>query len=637
MSTRKPKKKARHRCRQQPDTSRRHSPQHPHAAALLALEGLFTRYAARDVYAALFASDLWPANIKARARHILAFATFIAVAPERFSDDRHIHTHAELTLFLAELYGLLPDLPLLEDFTPEADWGEIRTVAQGRPLKVFFGGTLERVTDFIDAFRMTQAPLGAEVHDLDHALLHQDALLSLIENPRLSPGIDHQDETLHAPSEHFWRQCLAALPALAQLAIAFPLRPELIAHLGQPVSRGAGQTFGGALAAGDALPYALIQIDGELLPLSPREAIGAVMHDGGRKASIHPRRLERRVSTALATFIQKRLRHTARGPYVLGFGDRNGPFLEVATTFHVNDELWVVTVIAPDQAPAIDKIERALTALLERQHALIAMALPSRELMVLGDATQRAIKPRLLVVIAEASTDMKILTLPPSTAHTLFLPDFISIVQAATDIDELAAYFDFVDRHEKMLFAPLIGPVGLFAAFRQFHGVLVDGATTPHMIMMDPHWGSRWRFNEQKAFWRAAPARFPDDEPTSWSIEHSSGLLSPLRTLKARSAYVLDWMAELPEASVHATLDAEAQELTPDDGRVLELFIHLLADSVIQRHELLPPGLLRRRVVTHCLANEASLPSQVEGEHAPSTMPLLSAWEILKTPPTPSH
>ena len=142
--------------------------------------------------------------------------------------------------------------------------------------------------------------------------------------------------------------------------------------------------------------------------------------------------------------------------------------------------------------------------------------------------------------------------------------------------------------------------------------------------MLDPHSGSNYRFEELQKFWTSAPRRFPDDDPTTWSVKATD---KTLRQLTNRGCPRLSWCVDGVEPTLHFMLDVDKQDLEVRHGRLLELFIHCVADAWNERAELFPANLFAyQRVVTHCRANLDRLPDQSGG--GPSSEPLLSAWNI---------
>ncbi|MGN7918590.1 hypothetical protein [Lysobacter sp. 22409] len=524
---------------------------------------------------------------------------------------------------------------MLEDYEPEPDWGEVRYVRGAEILRVFYGGSCERITDFIDAFRMRHMAGSSELQDMDSVLLLQDRLLSLVEHPASNADDSAAFGALHVPSEDFWRQCMSALPRLSELAGQLAISPELILRQGQPGMKRKHQDFGNAIMSGTVLPYVLLDIAGKLLPVAPRDAASTVIQFWDRRSLQSPPLLERQVAAALAPHIKGRIRHAAVGPYRIALRDGKRSFLEVPALLAHGSSLWMIVVLSKDRLALLDKIESALLEILRQEGALIAMDLSINDLVVFGTDAPGGFDTasiKLIAVIEQSSTAPEPISVPRSSARKLFLSDFLSITSAVSDAKELASYFDFMDMHPQAQMGPFVGPVDLFAMFRHSYGLLIEGAIEPTMIFLDPHSGSNWRYEQEKLFWQAAPARFPDDDPTTWKLDPKNGSDGLLR-MTSRADSRLAWTAELATASVHFMLDAISQHLMVEDGSILEAFIHCLADSVNQRRDLLPAELLRRRVVTHCLARESSLPSQMKGDDNDVDAPLLTAWEILKDAP----
>ncbi|MBK7144453.1 MAG: hypothetical protein IPH76_04330 [Xanthomonadales bacterium] len=211
-----------------------------------------------------------------------------------------------------------------------------------------------------------------------------------------------------------------------------------------------------------------------------------------------------------------------------------------------------------------------------------------------------------------------------STLKTLFLVDLVSIVESIHRTQELEDYFAFLNANGESA-SPFIGAMDQFAAYRYSHGVLIGGAIRPTYIMLDPHGGSNFRFEQLRDFWASAPRLFPDDDPTTWSIKPAKGTL---RRLTNRSRPQMSWCADQVTPPLHFMFDVEAQDIEISHGELLALFVHCVADAWNERAELLPVGLLaRQRIVTYCRANLNRLPSDGGGE--PSTEPLLRGWRIL--------
>jgi hypothetical protein len=160
------------------------------------------RYRADDVLIALCASDLWLPNISSQVKHTLAWVVALSMPADAFGGAIAIRSYSDFTCFIEGLYSALPSFPTLEDYVPESDWGEIRCMSKDVPLRIFYGGAVERISDFITAFHLVNGTKAQALEDMHLALLAQDQLLTGI--PRAIVGVTDGIESGHlrfAPSD----------------------------------------------------------------------------------------------------------------------------------------------------------------------------------------------------------------------------------------------------------------------------------------------------------------------------------------------------------------------------------------------------------------------------------------------------
>lgn len=87
------------------------------------LRQLFAQYAVEDVLFALNVTDLWLPNISAQVKHQLAFGICVSIPLGNFASER-LNTYERFADFSRALIDALPSFPSLEDYWPEADWGD---------------------------------------------------------------------------------------------------------------------------------------------------------------------------------------------------------------------------------------------------------------------------------------------------------------------------------------------------------------------------------------------------------------------------------------------------------------------------------------------------------------------------------
>lgn len=595
-----------------------------------ALEAHLVKVHAADAYAALLASELWLPNLSAQVKHCFATTTFASIHADRFQASRRISSYADFREFITEAHRLLPSFPTLEDYAPERDWGEVRAVTGAGIQPVFYGGSVERITDFIDAFRMKHAPDGAAIRDLDSALSMQSHLISSIERPEPEVVGGAALGSLHVPSEAFWSRFQQVLPELLQGARRQVVSDDFVVRAGALHVARNRSDFGDAIMRGTALPYVFLDIGGDRYPVAPRESASVVIQHW-EQHSRPQHQVEATVSASLAPFIASRLRHAFTGPYRIAIRDGDPERFEVPAVLSDGARMFVIIALEPERLPQLHALETRLFSMFEQDDGVLALDIDANRLVQFRPQMSERFdvnQVKIIAVATDASPTPKVIRSPGSDAYKLFLPDFVSIFESVRDTGDLVSYFQFVDDVHRMAVGPFAGAVDLFAAFRQSHAMLVDGAVQPTHVFLDPHWGSNWRYEQLKEFWAAAPGSFPDDAPSAWRLQPSRAS-DGLICLTGRSAPKLAWLADLPSTSLAFTLELHPQNLDVNDGRLLELFIHCIADSAVQRRDLLPADLLRRRrVVTRCAANEDRLPTRIGRDAAPGDCPLFTRWSV---------
>lgn len=581
-----------------------------------------TSVSAIDAYLALLIGELWLPNLSAQTRQALAVSVFVSEKASAFS-DRSLCTYAEFSEFVGRLHTLLPTFPMMDDYVPELDWGQVRVVAEGKTYRLMYGGAFERISDFIESFYLARIGGASGRDDLRAVLTLHDHLLDHIEQSGEVGSIDSGH--LEVPPEDFWAQARKVLQDVPGMTAKLAVSPALIARAGA-IPRLDGASFTTKFMSGKLLPFAWMELGGKRFPLSPRTLCAVVIQYWEERDARPSGQLERDTAKQTASFLAARFRPAdiIPGPMRVSLRDPTLPDMQVSALLTTRKALWVVVLIDIRRAQDLPAAEKQLRALIEEEDGLVTQDLVTGQLLHMPLQGRSPEVVRMLAVIVAPIAGGAPVALPHSSAiRMLFLVDLVSIVESVDRMQDLEGFFGFVDANEESA-SPFTGAMDKFAAYRYSHGVLIGGAIRPTMIMLDPHGGSNFRFERLRDFWASAPRRFPDDEPTTWSVEPTD---KTLRQLTHRARPRLSWCADGVVPTLHFMLDVEAQDLEIRHGRLLELFVHCVADAWNERAELFPGGLLaHQRIVTHCRANLDRLPAESGGE--PSTDPLLTAWTI---------
>src|SRR5262249_9657293 len=89
------------------------------------LVSFLQEYSFDDLARAFFALSLWLPNISSPIKLLYLYALLESVAPLLPSENR-LNMYADIEDFCETIFKLLPSFPMLEDYVPDADWGEIQ-------------------------------------------------------------------------------------------------------------------------------------------------------------------------------------------------------------------------------------------------------------------------------------------------------------------------------------------------------------------------------------------------------------------------------------------------------------------------------------------------------------------------------
>lgn len=588
------------------------------------LRALFTRYTADDVLVSLSVSDLWLPNVSSQVKHALAFAVSVAMTADSFRGSVTIESYSDFKKFIKQVYAILPGFPTLEDYVPELDWGEVKFPSKGSLLRIFYGGAVERISDFVTAFYLVH---GAEVQasqDMHLALLAQDHVLAAVDRASVAVADDIETGHIEIPAEIFWRACRDAILSLSVRAELARVSQGLVTKLAVLPAPKRRMDFGDAVITGSALPPVLVEVGTRRFPLALRNAAATVIQHWAGKNNVAS-------AEAIADFVSARLVNVIKGPFKVVTRNERQPFIFSAAIFGGAKTYLVI---------ALEEVEMAQ---LPRLEAILKRAVSSGEwaLQPVGDPgavqirTTDGVLPTIdqlvvIAVLARVTTVPGVLKIPRTKARVLPLSDFVTIFDSIEDIKELDRYWAFVDAHFQTI-GGFSGPADCFAAFRDSYALLADGAVVPTMITLDPHWGSTWRYRILTRYWDNAPPSFPDVPNTAWDVERDpDGLYRSI----AKRIPALSWGTIVDNCVVHFMLVVGEQPIEVDDGRILELLVHCLSDTLNQRQSILSglPLFKYRQVVTKCQAKMDSLVSQVDIDY--SKPPLFSDWHVTENKTT---
>lgn len=239
---------------------------------------LISQYDAADVALAIGVSELWPANAGSHVKHVFTWCVFLDT-PLEGRRGRRIESYDDFQRFTEALYTTWPHFPTLEDFSPEADWGQTKVNLDGRFVPVFYGSSIERVPDFIEAFRITYADVPDALAQMDLVVALQALIIESIPHLAQSPVVDAEGGYVELPPEDFWLSCRDVLQNIGQRSVAWRQRTgtALDGKIGGYKAPLTWESFGNAAFTGATIPFLGVNIAGAWYPMAVRSAPGTII------------------------------------------------------------------------------------------------------------------------------------------------------------------------------------------------------------------------------------------------------------------------------------------------------------------------------------------------------------------------
>lgn len=576
------RRKARDRINKHPQNQdigfRRDAIDREFAQHVKAMRTVLERFVPFDAALAISISDLWPANAASPIKHILAWA-ILAGMPPSSEDRQHITTYEEFKAFAEALIAAYPDFPMLEDFVPETDWGKVRVLLHDDFVPMFYGSCIERTPDFVEAFRITHAGNKQALADMNIAIAIQSHVIRSI--PELANQSDPQVTSGHieVPPPEFWASCRATL-LNAQTELKdwhTNSSGRLDTRIGNYKAPLDYFSFGDAIMQGIALPFSGMLFDDRWVPISVRNAPANTIDAWADPANP----VGHATHWSLARFFRARFRQGIPGPLHI-WVDNKKLDLPISCVI-AGTRLWLFACCSHATVTGAEQQARGLLSAMEPGRNL-SFKLVNGPLLPIVKADRQSPSAKdinLILVLPLSGTALAFLDAPKKPIRLLSLADLITIFDAIKDLDELERFWKYADSQDEFLSPFSRAPADLFASFRDSHEVLVEGAETFTHIMLDPSWGSSWRYKSLSNFWDNAPRYFPDGS-IGWLVNK---IESSVIEMRSRHDDSLAYSVEVGGCTVQTVLSVD-RSLSLLENRVLDLFVQAFSDCLQQCREL---------------------------------------------------
>ncbi|AKE12424.1 hypothetical protein [Serratia liquefaciens] len=569
------------------------------------LTSVYKEYNLAELFLALSISELWLPNISAPVKHTIAFNTLLSMDVSKFNNQKELKTYQQAKDFLGIIYKILPDIPQMEDFIPEQDWGQIRIPWGENIYRIFYGSSIERLYDYIKAFEIRYAEYPIILKQMESVLILQNQFLSSINTAEIFSEQEFSPGHIEIPSETFWKTCHQALTDTSHAFEQLISQTEkiFIKKSGEFKSINSDSELSSIIMEGVALPAIGVSIDNHIYPLSFRNMANVIIeHYASQKMDID-------CSEAISIFISQRFESIIEEPFRLRSKKKVLPY-KFSGLLQGNDKFYLFVLFDIDSTSKLENIEKDVFELFNKDEWALSPISSSQLLGIRnGSGKQLSIDDIEFIFINSNLTTAMHFFEPPQLKYShriLFLTEFIALFDSIDNLNELSFFFSYLDQNKSKINPFLISTIDKFASFKGTHSVLEDGAINFNMINIDPHWGSNWRYEELEKYWSLAPSNFPDVK-VKWSISNSyQGNIS----LISKSYFYVSWSTEINNCTIHFC--ADCKPLLNEDhlnGQLLTLFLECACDALSQRKDILKNISLQNidRITVHCSVNKKYL------------------------------
>lgn len=566
---------------------------------------LYREYSVEEIAAALFVSNLWLPNIASPAKHTLFAMAFSSMKPKEFLKTSAMNDYGDFRLFLEALYKLSPNFMMLEDYVPKLDWGEIRFPFGTKKYRIFYGGDLEDAYDYLTLFEIIYRPFDGRMaelagrsplDELGRVLTLQDAIIGDISSQVARDSLEISPGDLSIPSEVFWRDATRTHESLDlnQVAGARLLR-EFSITLGElPLVMLSKDKVVEAVSDGQTFSNMFIEHEGRHFPILPRRMFGVLFDAWGELLKRHQdalqradRPLESEVAGGFYRFVKERFSKDDAMFFISACdGDKKSHEIVFPAAIKSRDKLILFYILPP--ATDADVLSRKLAEVSPKLKEAVRLlqVLPIQLILHLeskrAEFRSGALTPMIFIVIPQTSTGpCRIRIEEELPGRVEFMDSVLAMLDEIYEIEQLSDFLDYLKMMDTSFMAPMTSLMDKFASFQDSHGVLIGGASEPDMVMLDPHWGSSYRFQSLAKFWSLYPERDLFGHPRSWQV-HEEGL-HRIR-LAARSFFGSVLYCQIGKAHVFITCPFHV--MSHEQARVANFLAECAEDNLYQYRDV---------------------------------------------------
>lgn len=472
---------------------------------------LFKQYSIEDVILSLTALSLYLPNIIFSSSLLYLYLCFFSFEANKFATYKKIISYADFKIFCEELSKVTPIFPMIDDYAPVPDWGEVVYYNDKVKYRILYGQTLNDPISHIDAYIISYSKDQDAMKELSFVLSYQDWIISNLSQIGAYSNYDHKDFII--PDERFWvnsDKLTKLKPEVLPEKESFASNKEVAKQL-LDLNR-----FQKECLEGFTFPRYIFELNARFYPILPRRHFQVLFDKWGLKnktslKDVNKLRLFRENSDVrLLNFVTTRFGDEKILPLTTSFNvSENKPFGIMYNFGYLHKENGIFYKFYLSEPPIKkSSFEKYLLDLIADindsdrlflDNGIVTSHYNSASYLIknnVGETKTIVIVPYLTTEIAGFKGETNI------NIDYISIVDFLGLVDEASSIDDLIDFFIYKDKIKDQLPPEYFyDNIGLYSLFKGTSGVLTMGAVDPNVLMLDPSEGSYYRFESLKKFW----------------------------------------------------------------------------------------------------------------------------------------
>ena len=539
------------------------------------IKKIFKAYDPGHIAKVLFVSSLWLPNNGSKFKHQYLFTILASMNPEEFSRKRKISSFKEYKNLCKSIFPIIPEFPMLEDYYPAFDWGSIRYPFEEKQYKIFYGTEIENIYDYLQSFEIMYFPYDDDylktvnkspVNELKIILELQDMVINSLKTQPSEKEIDKLPlGNIEIATKGFWIEASNLFVKLSNKQSNEKLVDEdYIVNLGSIEIEKKIDDFGQNAYEGKLIPAIFLKDETKYYPMLLRRCSEIIFERWNKLYSSYrenpkydKKEYRERINYQLSRFLYHRFHPREYYPFVSAvykddiphdlvyFGmllDKNA--INLFCCLEPNNDS---KMLEEDIKQIQQKIQESIN-LIQNSPMTLALHRDGKNLRF-----EKGIILSINVYLVTPLTTMNPIPLRISREmqDQIFpLDQFLAIMDEMESVDEFFEFMSFLKTTKKLVPFPLTSMTDFFAAFKDSSNVLIPGPIQPNLIMIDPSWGSNFRYESLKEFWGNYPEVNFLDNPREWKLFRDGDLI--LR-LESKSSFTVGFYLKILSTNIFLT------------------------------------------------------------------------------------